>query len=192
MKKVLLVLIIITLTLLAGVSIFLGLTVFKNKDEISNLKKQAEAHEQENGEYQNKIDNMEKQISELDQLWTKYSEQNKSEENKTAENNATNNEDETADYEIVEKLPKEIEFDKNTQGTEIVEYQGNYYVIIKMGTRPSTGYSISVTKVEINGTNTDIYVKKTYPSFGSVQGQMLTNPYVAVKFDFKPNVNIVD
>ena len=79
MKKVLVVLMIIALTILTGATVFLGVTIFQNKGEIDKLKQKAEAHEQENGEYKNKIDSMENKIVDIVELLVQDSEENKNE-----------------------------------------------------------------------------------------------------------------
>ena len=198
MKKVLVVLIIIALTLLTGATVFLGFTIFQNKGEIDNLKKKAEAHEQENGEYKNKIDNMETKMGEIVELLVKDSEENKNEINNTnntdstnIENSQNNNENKTTNYEIVKELPIGINFNKNAKGAEMAEHDGYYYVIIKMGEKSTGGYSIEVVNVEINDKNANIYVKENNPDPTSTVTQAFTYPYVVVKFNFKPNVKII-
>jgi TolA-binding protein len=190
MKKVLVVLIIIAMTLLTGATVFLGLTIFQNKGEIDNLKKKAEEHEQENGEYKNKIDNMETKISELAQLLLKDSTENKNEVNNEI-NNTNTDENKTSNYEIVKELPEGITFNQKTKGAEMAEKDGIYYVIIKMGEKSTGGYSIEVVNVEINDKNANIYVKENNPDPTSTVTQAFTYPYVVVKFNFKPNVKII-
>ena len=195
MKKVLVVLVIIALVVLTGATIFLELTIFQNKGEIDNLKKKAEEHEQENGEYKNKIDNMETAMKEMIQLFVNNSTENKNEvnvENNTVDNNtAENNENKTSNYEIVKELPVGINFDNKTKGAEMAEHDGWYYVIIKMGEKNTGGYSIEVVNVEINDKNANIYIKENNPDPTSTVTQAFTYPYVAVKFNFKPSVKII-
>jgi flagellar basal body-associated protein FliL len=190
MKKVLVVLIIIAMTLLTGATVFLGFTIFQNKGEIDNLKKKAEEHEQENGEYKNKIDNMETKISELAQLLLKDSTENQNEVNNEI-NNTNTDENKTSNYEIVKELPEGITFNQKTKGAEMAEKDGIYYVIIKMGEKSTGGYSIEVVNVEINDKNANIYVKENNPDPTSTVTQAFTYPYVVVKFNFKPNVKII-
>lgn len=190
MKKVLVVLIIIALTVLTGATVFLGLTIFQNKGEIDNLKKKAEEHEQENGEYKNKIDNMETKISELAQLLLKDSTENKNEVNNEI-NNGNADENKASNYEIVKELPEGISFNQKVKGAEMAEKDGSYYVIIKMGEKSTGGYSIEVVNVEINDKNANIYVKENNPDPTSTVTQAFTYPYVVVKFNFKPSVKII-
>jgi TolA-binding protein len=170
--------------------VFLGFTIFQNKGEIDNLKKKAEEHEQENGEYKNKIDNMETKISELAQLLLKDSTENQNEVNNEI-NNTNTDENKTSNYEIVKELPEGITFNQKTKGGEMAEHDGYYYVIIKMGEKSTGGYSIEVVNVEINDKNANIYVKENNPDPTSTVTQAFTYPYVVVKFNFKPNVKII-
>ena len=194
MKKVLVVLVIIALTVLIGATVFLGFTIFQNKGEIDNLKKKAEAHEQENGEYKNKIDNMETRMGKIVELLVKGSGENNNEINNEISNetnNENNNESKTLKYEIVKELPEGINFNKNAKGTEMAEHDGYYYVIVKMGEKSQGGYSIEVVNVEINDKNANIYVKENNPDPTSTVTQAFTVPYIAVKFNLKPSVKII-
>ena len=94
-------------------------------------------------------------------------------------------------YEIIKQLPYDISFDKKTKGQEFIEFENNYYVIIKMGTKNTGGYSIDVEKVEIKDNKVDIYVKETEPTPGSMVTMEITYPYIAVKFNTKQNVNVI-
>ena len=167
MKKVLL----IIMTILLVVATILGYMVYKQKIEISKLKNDKNIFTQENGELKNKINELEEKIKNINQL--------------------INDKDKNAKYEIVTNLPDEIKFDETTEGHEIIEYNNEYYVIIKMGRHNSGGFDIKIKKVEINGNNVNIYVEEIYPGINEAVTMALTYPYAAVKFNFKPTVNII-
>ena len=56
-----------------------------------------------------------------------------------------------------------------------------------MGTQPHYGYSIDVSKVEINDNSVTIYVEEKTPIPGALYGQVITYPIVKVKFNKQPN-----
>ena len=130
-------------------------------------------------EYKNMIKELENEIEELKK-------QNDSEDSNTDPNSNINN-----NYEIMNEPPQDISFDDKNRGTEVIEYNNEYYVIIKMGEKNSGGYSIKVTDVKIDKPNVTIHVKENEPPEGSMVTMAFTYPYTVVKFDFKPNVDVI-
>ena len=161
---------IVIILLLIGTIVFLAYIINQDRIEINNLKNNAEIYEKEKNEYKNTINNLETKIIEL---------------NKLANNNKN------IKYEIVKELPKEIKFDKETKGTEIVEFENNYYVFIKMGAKGSSGFGLEIENVIVNGIDVDVYIKEIKPEEGLNYLTVITYPYAVVKFDFKPNVNVI-
>ena len=94
-------------------------------------------------------------------------------------------------YEILDHSPSGISFDKETEGCEIVEYNGEYYVFIKSGEHSTGGYSISITRIETNGKNAKIYVETTSPKSNELVTMAFTYPFAVAKFSEKPNVKVI-
>ena len=177
MKKVSIILGIISVLLLISTMV-LGFFVYQDKTEIKNLNNTIALYEKQDKDYKERITTLEGKIHELNLLV-----------DNTKNNNGNGSTD--AQYEVLKALPDEIAFDKKIQGQEVVQYDDNYYVIIKMGMQNSGGYDINVTNVEINGNNVDIYVVKKEPHDGEIVTMAITYPFVAVKFNFEPIANVI-
>jgi len=79
----------------------------------------------------------------------------------------------------------EAEYEKLTN--EVApKFQGNM-IIAKSGTKPSTGYSISVESIKDNGRFTEVTLFSKSPGKGCMAGMALTNPYIIVEIpnDYK-------
>ena len=197
MKKVVAIILIIIILVLIGITIFLTYTINQNSIEISNLKSNVEIYEKEKNEYKNKISNYEKEKNEYENTISNYEKEKNGYRNiisnletKIEELGKQGINKEVSKYEVQE-LPQEIEFDNTTKGTDIIKYGNNYYVIVKLGARGSSGYSLRTENVEINGNDVKIYVKEIEPEKEMFYLTVITYPYTALKFDFKPNVNVI-
>jgi hypothetical protein len=72
--------------------------------------------------------------------------------------------------------------------------EDNYYIYISIGMKPTSGYSIAVTRVEDNEGKTVVYVNEKAPSPEEITAQMITYPYTVIrisKIGMVPNFVVV-
>ena len=94
-------------------------------------------------------------------------------------------------YEINPTIPAEVKFYVKNKGVEVVEFNDNYYVFIKLGTHSTGGYSIKIEKIETSGRNARIYVKTESPRIGEAVTMAFTYPYATVMFNERPNIKVL-
>ena len=57
-----------------------------------------------------------------------------------------------------------------------------------MGEKPTAGYSIEIQKVKIKGNNASIYVSEKVPGKDEMVDDVITYPFVQVKFNHLPYI----
>lgn len=86
------------------------------------------------------------------------------------------------DSDVPEQMENFIKVLKANKGYIFTEHQGNYYIAIFSGKKPTGGYSIKAISAEDNEGKTNIYVEEKSPNQGDIVTQAITNPYTIIKF----------
>ena len=95
-------------------------------------------------------------------------------------------------YMVNPNVPSDIVFDKKQEGVETIEYKGNYYVFIKMGSKSTGGYDIKVEEIKTyDNSNATIYVRTSEPKSFDTVTDAFTYPYVVIWFNEKPNIKVI-
>lgn len=101
-------------------------------------------------------------------------------------------------YEIFLQLKYEIIKDEDYYNSTYSE-RGYSYVIekekaiytIALGWKPNPGYTIDISKIEINGNSAKIYIEEGTPEKGKIYSQVIVYPKIHVIFDKIPEYIIV-
>ena len=89
--------------------------------------------------------------------------------------------EEVAEADIPEALKGKIETSKLQRGFIYEEKDGQFYIAVFSGEKPTGGYSIKVTSIEDNEGATNVFVEETAPKQGDMVTQVITYPYTVVK-----------
>lgn len=82
--------------------------------------------------------------------------------------------------------------DLNKKGEELLEYNGKYYLFVKLGEHNTGGYSIKIEDVKVRKNKVDVYVSTKSPEPYDVVSMAFTYPYDVVEFNKKPHgINII-
>ena len=91
------------------------------------------------------------------------------------------------EYEILnDSKTKNIKYKKSGYIYEIVDESAIYTIV--MGEKPTAGYSIEIQKVKIKGNNASIYVSEKVPGKDEMVDDVITYPFVQVKFNHLPYI----
>ena len=91
------------------------------------------------------------------------------------------------EYEILnDSKIKNIKYKKSGYIYEIKDESVIYTIV--MGEKPTAGYSIEIQKVKIKGNNASIYVSEKVPGKDEMVDDVITYPFVQVKFNHLPYI----
>lgn len=95
-------------------------------------------------------------------------------------------------YNLEFEEPDKSMIDLNKKGEELLEYNGKYYLFIKLGEHNTGGFSIKIEDIKIRKNKVDVYVSTKSPGLGEPVTMAFTYPYDVVEFNKKPyGINII-
>ena len=95
-------------------------------------------------------------------------------------------------YNLECEEPDKSMIDLNKGGKEFLEYNGKYYLFVKLGKLSTGGYSIKIEDVEVRKNKVEVYVSTKSPGRGELVTEVFTYPYDVVEFNKKPyGINII-
>ena len=95
-------------------------------------------------------------------------------------------------YNLECEVPDKSMIDLNKGGDELLEYNGKYYLFVKLGRLSTSGYSIKIEDVKIRKNKVEVYVSTKSPGRGELATEVFTYPYDVVEFNKKPyGINII-
>ncbi len=96
-------------------------------------------------------------------------------------------------YEILTE-PREIKMLQNDENLKkkisASDITSSNFVILNMGEKPTTGYSIGIEKIEETDQSIVIYVKEVNPEPGLMVNQIISHPYCVIKINSKKEIII--
>lgn len=90
---------------------------------------------------------------------------------------------EVADKDMPRELKKERSKVREERGYLFGEKDGNMYVYISMGTKPTGGYSLKLLSVERKGETTTVFIEEASPSKDMMVTQAMSQPKLFVEIE---------
>ena len=77
-------------------------------------------------------------------------------------------------------------YDSTERGYSYIIQNETAIYTISLGEKPNSGYTIDISKVEINGNSAKIYIKEGTPDKGKIYSDVIVYPKIQVKFNKIP------
>lgn len=93
-------------------------------------------------------------------------------------------------FEAPSQIKKAVELQKREERAAVYVVQGTAYLVVTMGEKPTGGYGVSVTGIDMgdmrhDGLGINVRIEYQSPKPGQVVSQVITYPYAIVKTDLK-------